>query len=188
MVILRLFKKIGIAIAIFVVIYAIFSIIFAYITKNVFIDYLTTLKSNLLNQSKFDTDYFIIDLPKFSWECISESTHIIAFSGISIYQNNTFAIPIVILSRFNAFPPDDPISVNAWLENDISAFEDNCNTTLVKTTHIIDDRELTAYDCFGEYQERYIIYKDAFFYLISYANDKFKPQYDKFFEGVRLKE
>jgi hypothetical protein len=55
-------------------------------------------------------------------------------------------MPVVVLGRLNILTPDD---LKAWCGNDMSILKNDCNLTLIKTTHIIDDRELIAYDCFG---------------------------------------
>jgi hypothetical protein len=181
------------SIMLLVVVYLIFSTIFAYTKGYVFESRLIIYISNIFNNTKFENEYFTIELSKFDWQCIysTDDAQVLSFRGLSMVNDdgNVFA-PTVSFLKFGV-PPDYPSLEKLWFENDISSFEQVCskhNATLVKTSHIIDNKEFVAYDCLEEQIIRYIMYKDAFFLIVSYDNDKLRAQYDKFFQGVKLKQ
>jgi hypothetical protein len=191
--VVRFVKKSIIVIIATLISCVIFSLVFYYIKGYTLISQLDIIKSNLFSRTKFETDYFTINLPKFDWRCIYDGgTQTLAFAGLSLLEDDIEIRPVVTMMRFTSLSPDDPLSKKFWFENDMSDIEKICkeaNATLTKTTHLIDGKEFTAYDCNEEeFPLKYIIYKDVFFQLIAYNNTNFKPQYDKFFEGVKLKK
>jgi hypothetical protein len=154
--------------------------------------YIDYFNLNIFYQSKFETKHFIIDLPKFYWiGKYREDNSLPFFMGISIdFSKNVFfrgstlfddekytVLPIIVFDNFS------DISLEA-----LTAL---CDKSFVKSTQKINNWEAVIYDClttgYEHSRARYYIYKDEVFHTYTYI-DAFKSQYDKFFEGVRLKE
>jgi hypothetical protein len=140
----------------------------------------------MIYQSKFETKHFIINLPKFYWiGKISKNNNKPFFAGIPI-ANNGFKkeiFPEVHLFDF------DNIT--------LKALEIFCDKSLEKSTQKINNWEAEIYTCItksrSDLMDKHIVYKDEVFHIFYYTHDinafeNFQKEYDKFFEGVRLKE
>ena len=152
-----------------------------------------TFLFNLQYKTHFETKNFIINVPKFDWMSVekNESTKVSFFSTIKtpkkeveekrkkksayLYQKN-ITYPLILTGLCSDY------------------YYVNEGTTMKQCDKIEEDIysfKADIYDCLrDEYYgipTRYIIYDDEVFILDAYI-DEFKPQYDKFFKGVWLKE
>jgi hypothetical protein len=141
---------------------------------------------NLFRQTDFETKNFIIDLPKFYWAgnyMEDNNSEQLFFFGVATSAENSKK---GIFPRMYLFNSDN-------VNRHILRLETSCDKSLEKTTKKINNWEADIYTCIGKNDslDTYIIYKDeVFHYYYSYDKnvfENFQKQYDKFFEGVRLK-
>ncbi|MDR0580273.1 MAG: hypothetical protein LBG21_06690 [Campylobacteraceae bacterium] len=149
--------------------------------------YISNFIKNMIKKSKFETEYFIIDLPKFHWTFHANSTDnrsMLPFFGvIEIIDNEIYTLPgITVIGSLKVDNARDIV---------LNYNKETCDVFEAKSNQFINNFEVETYDCIDITHQitimRLFVYKDEFFALIPYL-DIFKPQYDKFFEGVRLKE
>jgi hypothetical protein len=101
----------------------------------------------------------------------------ISFKGNDIKTNDRF------------YPNTAPF-VGVSNLSDISAFVVVLESKCDKSIQTINGFEIEAYDCEelnSDIVSRSLVYKNEIIHIQS-IGDNFKPQYDKFFEGVRLKK
>ncbi|MDR0407878.1 MAG: hypothetical protein LBH45_03000 [Campylobacteraceae bacterium] len=144
--------------------------------------------ANLLRQTHFGTKNFIVDLPKFYWvgQYMYDDAGELSFFGLplSIENSKKGIFPMIYL-----FTSSD---INDRLE----ALKISCDKSLEKSTQKINNWEADVYTCIkreNDTLDKYIVYKDEVFHFYYYSHNislfnNFQSQYDKFFEGVRLKE
>jgi hypothetical protein len=193
-----------IAVAIIVIGLIISREIYMYI-KGYYYDYkLLNFVWNIFYETERDTKYFRIDVSKFDWLSATKpdinkhiflGTHIfvekekmdILMKKIEFLYETPFKTiwhmnkrgiqPMITIENFDGYTIDELIKI--------------CDVSLIKSSQKISNSELEAYDCinknFKNIPSRFVIYKDIYFNMDLYISI-FKPQYDKFFEGVRLKE
>jgi hypothetical protein len=182
-------KKIIIAIIYTVVIIAI-TFISSITFSMVFIDkngydfgyYFSNLRWNFTHKTKFETRNLIVEVPKLYWINHLDGD-ITSFSGIPsrIYSYNTCEImPNISI----VMPIEGADNTTAFLEKMIYNICKEEYTS--NSTHTIDNKTISdIYDC---YPVRVIKLDDEIVALDFYHIDALRWQYDKFFEGVRLKE
>jgi hypothetical protein len=180
---MKFFRKTLIVLCIIFIIYFIFCVVFFIFNGHYWQQNIYNLKWNISNQSKFETKNFIIDLPELHWVGKAKKNGDIYFFGTLKYFNifdseSNSSMPSLIFHDFN--------------ENMIDILQNHvCNVSFNKSIGKINNFEVDIYDCESSKMEcspsKFIIYKNEGFFIYEY-NDIFKPQYDKFFEGVRLKE
>jgi hypothetical protein len=141
------------------------------------LEYATIYYINLSNETHIETENFVIEIPKFSWRKYSKDHNYF----IGLYEET------------------DNLRGTPWMSH-IDLSDDNCSLEIVfpalcKTDpkyfiKSINGWEAEIYECEDKeddnYSRRFIKYKCEFFWLSPYA-EFLKPQYDEFFEGVRLK-
>jgi hypothetical protein len=145
---------------------------------------------NLFRQTHFETKNFIIDVPKFHWVGNDRQDNVsILFVGLpmTIEGLEKKISPMIDLHKLN------DVGISIRLES-LGMF---CDESFEKTMQKINDWEAEVYICTtkskADLMIRHIMYKDEAFHMFYYVQDKnvfenFQKQYDKFFEGVRLKE
>jgi hypothetical protein len=137
---------------------------------------------NLFRITHIETAYFTIDISKFQWLSLNNSEN----------KNN---LKLFWFAGYYINPKtkeEDVFTVNINIEKhkyNIDYLKRVCNFI---SNEAISNFVLEMYDCNEVISdkniiERYAFYKDEYFVFSPYL-DEFKPQYDKFFEGVRLKE
>ncbi|MDR1007768.1 MAG: hypothetical protein LBL65_04290 [Campylobacteraceae bacterium] len=116
---------------------------------------------------------------------MSEKTNNPFFVGIPITADG---FKREIFSEIHLYNVDD-----TWL----TTLEIFCDEFLEKTTQKINNWEAEVYSCItksrNDLLDKHIMYKGEVFYIYYYLHDVntfniFQSQYDKFFEGVRLKD
>jgi hypothetical protein len=158
---------------------------------------------NIFYETEIETKYFRIDVPKFDWISHKKvDNNQMSFMGTYIYLSNKYSTDLLDKQEFvykttiyiksmglKGFAP--VIIIKDFNDNLINEWTKICDVSLIKSTQKISNFELEAYDCIGEnfknIPSRYIVYKEIYFDIDLYI-DIFQSQYDKFFEGVRLKE
>ena len=137
---------------------------------------------NTFNQSKFETDNFIIDLPKAHWASYKNSAY--RYHGIPIEFSNGYHFPDAHIWKYDN---EEQAKETMFY---VFGNEKICKTFEQQPNKKINNFEVEVYDCTKEekVQDRVYFYKNEYFWLPDYHHVFFKPQYDKFFEGVWLKE
>ncbi|MDR1007765.1 MAG: hypothetical protein LBL65_04275 [Campylobacteraceae bacterium] len=135
---------------------------------------------NIIHKTNIETKYFVIDLARFNWILIKEKDDELFFGGVTVFINKDDedrVLPTLIFDNF--------------YEGMLDAWEKMCGISFTKSTKIINGWDAEVYDCIDvknpDIPSQMIVYKDEAFYIYTYI-DAFKPQYDKFFEGVKLRE
>jgi hypothetical protein len=196
----RLFKifKICIAIVIIFVSFIVFEEIFTSWNKYNHYSKILHFIWNNFHETYAETDNFKVDINKADWHIEQDGK--IAFVGTLVYLDKNlgmdlselhklwFGKPFYVDALFTKDKGFYPIILATKItENELLKLSNfDCN----KSYKQINDWNATIYDFTTKYTNipiRYVIYKDELFDLIPYI-DEFKPQYDKFFEGVWLKE
>ncbi|MDR0467259.1 MAG: hypothetical protein LBG67_00195, partial [Campylobacteraceae bacterium] len=138
-------------------------------------------KKNTFNQSKIETKNFIIDLPKAHWASYKNSAY--SYHGIPIDSYGCMFPDAHIWKYDNEEQAKEAMFFVFGNEKICKTFEQQPNKT-------INNFEVEVYDCTKEekVQDRVYFYKNEYFWLPDYHHVFFKLQYDKFFEGVWLKE
>jgi hypothetical protein len=156
----------------------IFSKIYKYYNGYSYETFIVNFISNFSKNTTVETKNFIINVSRFHWG-ISDSSQTnkdLWFTKFFIFERDVTAL-IIILGKFD--------------QKKFENLEKECDINFSKTTKTINDWEADIYDCVSSIQnnlsQRYIVYNGEYFFLTVYS-DIFQPQYDKFFEGVRLKE
>jgi hypothetical protein len=161
---------------------------------------------NIFYETKIDIKYFEIDVPKFYWLSAVKSDIDInkyIFLGTPAFMDKEnidiltkkleflYETPFKTMWHINKRGIRPLLTIENFNEYTIDTLIEICNVSLVKSSQKISNSELEAYDCINEnfknIPSRFVIYKDIYFNIDLYIS-AFKPQYDKFFEGVRLKE
>ena len=136
---------------------------------------------NTFNQSKFETDNFIIDLPKAHWLSYKNSAY--RYHGIPVRFSNGAMFPYVYIWKYD--------NEEEAKKSEFSVNEKLCKTFEQQPNKKINNFEVEVYDCADEEDDlwlRVYFYKNEVFHLIYYHIENFRHQFDKFFEGVWLKE
>jgi hypothetical protein len=186
---------------IFLACFIIFEEIFAYYNKYSHYTKIFYFIWNSFHKTHIKTDNFEINIDKLEWFFLKESDTI-AFLGNIIYANETLSTSLskAMEKKYTkAFYVDTYFSKDKGffpmiklekLTNKTYRILELLDTYCNKSYGQINDWNATVYDCKTEYDDvpkRYVIYKNEAFILPFYI-DLFQSQYDKFFEGVRLKE
>ncbi|MFV0481086.1 MAG: hypothetical protein ACK5LP_03805 [Campylobacteraceae bacterium] len=138
---------------------------------------------NMFGVSKFETDNFIIDLPKIHW--ISYKNQNSSFIGqLTNLGKNVYMYPEVYIMKFKNNSEAKRFVIELCEKKDDELIQQQNQT--------INNFEVEVYECRdrdinADWAVRNYLYKNEYFTLIPYI-EEFKPQYDKFFEGVRLKD
>jgi hypothetical protein len=142
--------------------------------------------ANLFRQTRFETQNFIIYLPKFHWagQYMDNNSEQLFFFGLATSTENSKK---GIFPRMYVFDADN-ISMR------LESLKISCDKSLEKSTQKINNWEADIYICTtkSDFLDKYIIYKDEVFHYY-YSHDintfnNFQSQYDKFFENVKLKQ
>jgi hypothetical protein len=177
-------KKILKVIVLIFIVYIVFSAIFFILNGHYWQQNLYNLKWNISNQSKFETKNFIIDLPKLNWIGEIKENGDIYLVGTVIYHD-------VFGSESNSSMPIVIIPFQDFNENAIYMLKNNvCDISFEKSTQTINNFEVDVYDCESSdatLSSKSIVYKNDGFLIYGY-DDRFRTQYNKLFESVRLKE
>jgi hypothetical protein len=157
-----------------------------------FSKYMFNFGWNMIRQSTFETENFIIDLPKFHWfGQYRRNSTLPFFMGISIDLSKNVFFKGSTLFDDKKYTVSPIIVFDDLNENSLKAIETICDVSFAKSTQKINNFEMDIYDCLTAGYEsnpaRYYVYKNEVFHTYTFI-DAFKPQYDKFFEGVWLKE
>jgi hypothetical protein len=135
---------------------------------------------NITHKTNIETKHFIIDLAKFNWILIEKKDDELFFGGATVFINKDDKDRVLPTLMFNNFDKD---RFDVW--------EKICDMSFTKSTKTINDWEAEVYDCVmmedSDIPMQMIVYKNEAFYIHTYI-DTFKPQYDKFFESVKLKK
>ena len=141
---------------------------------------------NIVHKTYLETQNFIINVPLLYWGMhTNDNGTELYFAGnlVEVKDINEKIIPTVDLYSFN----DD------YLNN----LEKFCNRTFKQIDITINNVEFEAYSCQSSSDylvvNHYLIYKNEVFVIYNYTHDinafnAFQSQYDKFFQGVKLKE
>jgi hypothetical protein len=156
--------------------------------------------NNIFRQSKFETKNFIIDVPKFHWIGQYRDDNLLFFVGIpvdlskSLLFNNSFFFHFFNNEEYTVLPM---IILDNFTDNTLEALKIYCDESLEKATQKINNWEAEIYSCItksrNDLVDKHVVYKGEDFYFSYYLDDidifnNIQSQYDKFFEGVRLKE
>ncbi|MDR1008615.1 MAG: hypothetical protein LBL65_08705 [Campylobacteraceae bacterium] len=179
-------------------------IFLVYIILNIFYSKnIVWFQQNIFQQTKFETKNFIIDVPKFHWigkYKDNNSSGQLFFIGIPVDLSKNSLFNSSFFSHF--FGNKDytvlPIMVlDNFTDDTLEALKIYCDESLEKTTQKINNWEAEVYSCVtksrSDLVDKHIVYKGEDFYTFYYSYDvdifnNFQSQYNKFFEGVRLKE
>ncbi|MDR2151517.1 MAG: hypothetical protein LBO72_01740 [Helicobacteraceae bacterium] len=141
------------------------------------LEYAAIYYMNLSSETHIETENFIIEVPKFSWRKYSKDQN--SFRGLYGKADDLRGIPLVAHV--------DLSDSNCSLEIIFPAL---CKTDPKYFVETINGWKAEIYECedkeYDDYPTRFIKYKCESFWLSPYL-EFLKPQYDEFFEGVRLK-
>jgi hypothetical protein len=182
--IIKLLKKIIVVISVVFFICSMFAIVFFKFNDYFWEQHYYALKWNLMQQSTFKTENFIIDVPTFGWLGKKDNNKIyfigipICLDGLTCKKETT---PRIV---FESFFNDAEVDA---LKNEI------CDKALNKTTKTINNVEADIYECESSNIKcpfaKLIIYKNESFLIYRQEyDDILQSQYDKFFQGVKLKQ
>jgi hypothetical protein len=134
---------------------------------------------NLFRQTKFETENFIIDLPKFYWSGrkSEKSASVIYFLGTPAKLNGDKVSPAIILEKYD----DDRLKASMEL----------CDKLFIKSCRTINGKEADVYQCEGSkdnYSALYVVRNNEMLITYTHKAHIFKRQYEVFFENVRLKD
>jgi hypothetical protein len=168
-----------------------------------YFDKLFNFSWNIFHQTEMEIKYFKISVPKYDWLSYKKpDMNKFVFRGTNAYVSNDYHADLLGKVQFlykapihsdwfgtKGIPP--MLIIKNFDECLIDEWVKMCDILFVKLTQKIGNSELEAYDCvssdFKNIPSRFVVYKHIYFDLDLYI-DPFKHQYDKFFEGVRLKE
>jgi hypothetical protein len=182
---MKLLKKILIVIIFIFVAYVAFAVSFFMFNGYYWQSHLYYIKWNLSKQSTFETDSFIVNLPKLYWIGLDNNSakKPLWFVGLPVKGLDMGIAPILTIEHFDSIVLED-----------LKIF---CDNSFEKQTEKFDNKDVDVYICTTKSKEgllsKFIVHKDEALYLIYYSHDidvfnGYQSQYDKFFEGVKLKK
>jgi hypothetical protein len=194
------FTKIFIILVSFFTSFVIFEEIFAHYHKYNHYAQIFSFIRNSFYGTHIETDNFAIDIGKTEWFFL-RGNDMVTFGGNYVYTNEILSANLSKVSKklYGEVPADMlfsddkgffPIVKLEKITDKTYKFFYILDVSCNKSYKQINDWDATIYDCKTEYDnvpKRYITYKNEVFILLFYI-DIFQSQYDKFFEGVRLKE